>query len=100
MCSAARPRVSGQILALVGLSLCSMPQVGPFPGRSLSRLPHRCIPRGPFMTLADLICGQITLRSVDYSVVWRHFLGSRVTHYCGAPTVQVRLCHLLQEPWK
>jgi len=82
----------------VGLSPCSMLQVGPIPGRSLSRLPHRCIPRRPFMTPADIICGQITLRSVDYSAIWRHFLGSRVTHYCGAPTVQVR--YLLQRPWK
>jgi len=32
---------------------------------------------------------QITLRSIDYSVIWKHFLGSRVTHYCGAPTVQI-----------
>ena len=67
-----------------------MLQVGRFPGQSLSRLPHRYIPRRLFMIPANPICGQITLRSVDYSVIWRHFLGSRVTHYCGAPTVQVR----------
>ncbi|KAJ4486319.1 acetyl-CoA synthetase-like protein [Lentinula aciculospora] len=32
---------------------------------------------------------QITMRSVDYSLIWKHFLHSRVTHYCGAPTVQI-----------
>ncbi|KAF8213267.1 AMP-dependent synthetase and ligase [Mycena galopus ATCC 62051] len=32
---------------------------------------------------------QITLRTVDYSLIWKHFLNSRVTHYCGAPTVQI-----------
>ena len=34
---------------------------------------------------------QITLRHVDYDLIWKHFLNSRVTHYCAAPTVQVRL---------
>ncbi|KAI0257390.1 acetyl-CoA synthetase-like protein [Lactifluus subvellereus] len=34
---------------------------------------------------------QITLRTVDYSLIWKHFLGSRVTHYCGAPTVQIAI---------
>jgi len=32
---------------------------------------------------------QITLRTVDYSLIWKHLLNSRVTHYCGAPTVQI-----------
>ncbi|KAJ3798821.1 hypothetical protein GGU11DRAFT_779484 [Lentinula aff. detonsa] len=32
---------------------------------------------------------QITMRSVDYLSIWKHFLHSRVTHYCGAPTVQI-----------
>ncbi|KAF7339815.1 AMP-dependent synthetase and ligase [Mycena venus] len=32
---------------------------------------------------------QITLRTVDYSLIWKHFLNSAVTHYCGAPTVQI-----------
>ncbi|KAF8832478.1 hypothetical protein HHX47_DHR1001552 [Lentinula edodes] len=32
---------------------------------------------------------QITMRSVDYPLIWKHFLHSRVTHYCGAPTVQI-----------
>ncbi|KAJ7786109.1 hypothetical protein B0H16DRAFT_1295324 [Mycena metata] len=31
----------------------------------------------------------ITLRTVDYSLIWKHFLNSAVTHYCGAPTVQI-----------
>ncbi|KAG1826116.1 uncharacterized protein BJ212DRAFT_1295378 [Suillus subaureus] len=32
---------------------------------------------------------QITMRSVDYPLIWKHFLDSGVTHYCGAPTVQI-----------
>ncbi|KAF8506944.1 acetyl-CoA synthetase-like protein [Russula emetica] len=32
---------------------------------------------------------QITLRTMDYSLIWKHLLNSRVTHYCGAPTVQI-----------
>ncbi|KAJ7487394.1 hypothetical protein B0H11DRAFT_1087726 [Mycena galericulata] len=32
---------------------------------------------------------QITLRTVDYSLIWKHFLNSAVTHYCAAPTVQI-----------
>ncbi|KAI0274811.1 acetyl-CoA synthetase-like protein [Gloeopeniophorella convolvens] len=32
---------------------------------------------------------QITLRTVDYPLIWKHFLNSHVTHYCGAPTVQI-----------
>ncbi|KAI9512904.1 acetyl-CoA synthetase-like protein [Russula earlei] len=32
---------------------------------------------------------QITLRTVDNSLIWKHFVNSRVTHYCGAPTVQI-----------
>ncbi|KAF7306746.1 putative acyl-activating enzyme 1, peroxisomal [Mycena indigotica] len=32
---------------------------------------------------------QITMRTVDYPTIWKHFLNSSVTHYCGAPTVQV-----------
>jgi hypothetical protein len=48
------------------------------------------------MTVSDLIYCQVTLRSVEYSKIWKHFLGSRVTHYCGAPTVQVR--YIMQGP--
>lgn len=29
------------------------------------------------------------MRNVDYPLIWSHFLHSGVTHYCGAPTVQV-----------
>ncbi|KAF8167952.1 hypothetical protein B0H34DRAFT_647092 [Crassisporium funariophilum] len=29
---------------------------------------------------------QITLRTVNYDHIWNHFLHSRVTHYCAAPT--------------
>ncbi|PFH54617.1 hypothetical protein AMATHDRAFT_134062 [Amanita thiersii Skay4041] len=32
---------------------------------------------------------QITLRTVNYTHIWNHFIRSNVTHYCGAPTVQV-----------
>ncbi|KAF9068075.1 hypothetical protein BDP27DRAFT_1295660 [Rhodocollybia butyracea] len=32
---------------------------------------------------------QITMRSVDYPLIWKHFLNSGITHYCGAPTVQI-----------
>lgn len=32
---------------------------------------------------------QITLRTVDYTLIWQHLLQSGVTHYCGAPTVQI-----------
>ncbi|KAH7915387.1 hypothetical protein BJ138DRAFT_1141987 [Hygrophoropsis aurantiaca] len=32
---------------------------------------------------------QLTIRSVDYALIWKHFLHSGVTHYCGAPTVQI-----------
>ncbi|KAF5390336.1 hypothetical protein D9757_002787 [Collybiopsis confluens] len=32
---------------------------------------------------------QITMRNVDYSLIWKHLLHSKVTHYCGAPTVQI-----------
>ncbi|KAI6044979.1 hypothetical protein EDC04DRAFT_2560276 [Pisolithus marmoratus] len=32
---------------------------------------------------------QITLRSVNYPLIWKHLLHSNVTHYCGAPTVQI-----------
>ncbi|KAJ3719741.1 acetyl-CoA synthetase-like protein [Lentinula raphanica] len=32
---------------------------------------------------------QIAMRSVDYPTIWKHFSHSNVTHYCGAPTVQI-----------
>ncbi|KAG0709018.1 hypothetical protein DFH29DRAFT_1036431 [Suillus ampliporus] len=32
---------------------------------------------------------QITMRTVDYPLIWKHFLNSGITHYCGAPTVQI-----------
>ncbi|KAF9044854.1 AMP-dependent synthetase and ligase [Hymenopellis radicata] len=32
---------------------------------------------------------QITLRTVNYPLIWKHFLHSGVSHYCGAPTVQI-----------
>ncbi|KAG2023311.1 AMP binding protein [Coprinopsis cinerea AmutBmut pab1-1] len=32
---------------------------------------------------------QITLRTVNYTHIWNHLIHSGVTHYCGAPTVQI-----------
>ncbi|KAJ2928934.1 hypothetical protein H1R20_g8292, partial [Candolleomyces eurysporus] len=32
---------------------------------------------------------QISLRTVNYTHIWNHLLHSGVTHYCGAPTVQI-----------
>ncbi|CAE6433856.1 unnamed protein product [Rhizoctonia solani] len=32
---------------------------------------------------------QVTIRVVANPVIWRHFTESRITHYCGAPTVQI-----------
>jgi acyl-CoA synthetase (AMP-forming)/AMP-acid ligase II len=43
---------------------------------------------------------QITLRTVNYTLIWKHFLHSNVTHYCGAPTVQIGIINdpLAQKP--
>ncbi|CAE6449195.1 unnamed protein product [Rhizoctonia solani] len=32
---------------------------------------------------------QVTIRGVVNSIIWRHFTESGITHYCGAPTVQI-----------
>ncbi|KZO98406.1 acetyl-CoA synthetase-like protein [Calocera viscosa TUFC12733] len=32
---------------------------------------------------------QVTLRTVNYTQIWKHFKHSRITHYCAAPTVQI-----------
>ncbi|THH20011.1 hypothetical protein EW146_g1276 [Bondarzewia mesenterica] len=32
---------------------------------------------------------QLTLRTINYPLIWKHLLHSNVTHYCGAPTVQI-----------
>ena len=44
-------------------------------------------------TTADTIphLPQITIRTVSYPLIWKHLLHSGVTHYCGAPTVQIGL---------
>ncbi|TFY52356.1 hypothetical protein EVG20_g10585 [Dentipellis fragilis] len=34
---------------------------------------------------------QLTIRTVDVGLIWRHLLHSRVTHYCGAPTVEISI---------
>ncbi|KAG5644750.1 hypothetical protein DXG03_007879 [Asterophora parasitica] len=31
----------------------------------------------------------VTIRTVNYNHIWNHLLHSGVTHYCGAPTVQI-----------
>jgi hypothetical protein len=40
---------------------------------------------------------QITLRTVNNSMIWHHLLNSGVSHYCAAPTVQVRISWLPKE---
>jgi len=58
--------------------------------------------RGPSLWLLQLRCvfylhmrcslihnHQITQRAVNNQLIWKHLLHSGVTHYCGAPTVQV-----------
>ncbi|KAF9651530.1 AMP-dependent synthetase and ligase [Thelephora ganbajun] len=37
------------------------------------------------------VSAQITLRNVSYPLIWNHLRNSSVTHYCGAPTVQIGL---------
>ncbi|KAI0672753.1 acetyl-CoA synthetase-like protein [Trametes maxima] len=39
---------------------------------------------------------QVTLRTVSYPHIWNHLLNSAVTHYCGAPTVQIGLVNAPQ----
>ncbi|KAI0748366.1 AMP-dependent synthetase and ligase [Daedaleopsis nitida] len=39
---------------------------------------------------------QISLRSVSYPHFWHHLIHSGVTHYCGAPTVQIGLINAPQ----
>jgi len=46
------------------------------------------------VTLASAL--QITLRTVSYPLIWKHLLHSGVTHYCGAPTVQIGLVNAPQ----
>ncbi|KAH9044744.1 acetyl-CoA synthetase-like protein [Lactarius pseudohatsudake] len=52
------------------------------------------------VTISSLIRTPVTLsfdkiivRTVDYSLIWKHFLHSHVTHYCGAPTVQIGIAN-------
>ncbi|KDQ63757.1 hypothetical protein JAAARDRAFT_148420 [Jaapia argillacea MUCL 33604] len=39
---------------------------------------------------------QITLRAIQFPLIWNHLLNSGVTHYCGAPTVQIGLVNAPQ----
>ncbi|KAF8489608.1 acetyl-CoA synthetase-like protein [Gautieria morchelliformis] len=39
---------------------------------------------------------QITIRTVSYDLIWKHFLNSGVTHYCAAPTVQIGIVNASQ----
>ncbi|KAJ3482473.1 hypothetical protein NLI96_g6951 [Meripilus lineatus] len=41
--------------------------------------------------LTMAFASQITLRTVNPKLIWNHLLNSGVTHYCGAPTVQISL---------
>ena len=41
------------------------------------------------------VSAQITLRAVSFPLIWNHLCNSSVTHYCGAPTVQVNSVSLL-----
>ncbi|KZS92936.1 AMP-dependent synthetase and ligase [Sistotremastrum niveocremeum HHB9708] len=34
---------------------------------------------------------QVTLRTVSYPHIWKHLLHSGISHYCGAPTVQISI---------
>ncbi len=36
---------------------------------------------------------QLIIRNVDYDTIWNHIINSNVTHYCAAPTVQVKSYH-------
>jgi len=49
---------------------------------------HACGWTYPWAITASMAT-QITLRSVSNPHIWNHLLHSGVTHYCGAPTVQI-----------
>ncbi|THH29084.1 hypothetical protein EUX98_g5106 [Antrodiella citrinella] len=51
---------------------------------------HACGWTYPWAITASMAT-QITLRSVSNPHIWNHLLHSGVTHYCGAPTVQIGL---------
>ncbi|KAH8106897.1 AMP-dependent synthetase and ligase [Cristinia sonorae] len=51
---------------------------------------HACGWTYPWSITASMAT-QITLRSVSNPHIWNHLLNSGVTHYCGAPTVQIGL---------
>lgn len=52
-------------------------------------------PFRPTLSKTVLTRHKITLRNVSYPIIWNHLINSGVTHYCGAPTVQVRLSYYL-----
>ncbi len=46
---------------------------------------------------------QVCLRKIDFGAIWGLFVGEGITHYCGAPTVQIGLvndpaAHALDRP--
>ncbi|KAK7693844.1 hypothetical protein QCA50_003416 [Cerrena zonata] len=51
---------------------------------------HACGWTYPWAITLASAC-QITLRTVSYPHIWNHLINSGVTHYCGAPTVQIGL---------
>lgn len=44
-------------------------------------------------TVAAVAGSSVLLAKADAGQIWHHLLNSGVTHYCGAPTVQISLCH-------
>lgn len=52
-------------------------------------MPGSNIPLDSALIQCVLTFMQITLRTVSYPHIWNHLINSGVTHYCGAPTVQV-----------
>ena len=62
---------------------------GHFLGPLLALSPHRQVSDSLVILPNRQLFFQITLRTVDYTLIWKHLLHSKVTHYCGAPTVQV-----------
>lgn len=48
-----------------------------------------CIFERICLIITEHFPSQIMMRSVNYPLIWKHLLESRVTHYCGAPTVHI-----------
>lgn len=83
----------------IGFSQCSTRPAGRTRGRSRLHSPLRSVRlrvgSNKCAYLYSSRHSQITLRTVSYPHIWNHLLNSGVSHYCGAPTVQVSLCKRL-----